>query len=191
MGAYIMKNYYDVKIGRLTRRLKLVDNGGIRYFSFNMLGDEELNFEVAKALSKLIDKSIEAIVTVESKSIALAQEMAHLLDFKRYVVIRKTKKSYMFNEMCFSGNTIISGKCDYFIDGEDIEFLKGKKILFLDDVISTCGTLRSISALLEKCSLNIHQIACAFCEGRVTSSFKGIPVISCGLFPLPEDANND
>ena len=187
MGVDLMNNFYQIKIGKVSRKLKLIKGDGFAYYSFNMLGDSELNKESAIELCKKLSNDIDAIVTVESKAIALAQEVSSLLGHKRYVVIRKSKKSYMSNELSISGDTIISGKSDYFIDGDDVEYLKGKNVLVLDDVISTCGTIRSVKSLLDKCGIEIKQFACVFCEGKITDSFCNIPVISYGFFPLPEE----
>lgn len=183
-----MEMFYKIKVGNCERQLPLIKGDKISYYSFNMLGDTELNRESAKVVAKLISDS-DVIVTVESKAIALVQEISALLKQPRYVVIRKTRKSYMKNEMSVSGSTIISGDANYFIDGVDVEYLKGKRIAVIDDVISTCGTIEAINRLLEKCGLQISKIACVLCEGKITTEFKGIEVSSCGFIPLLE--NND
>ena len=182
-------DYYDIKIGNCSRRLKLVKTDKISYYSFNMMGDAELNKESAKELAKLI-KNVDVIVTVESKAIGLAEELSQLLGHKRYVVIRKSKKSYMSNAVSVSGDTIISGNNNYFLDECDVEYLKDKRILVLDDVISTGGTIDAIYRLLKGCNLDIVSFACVCCEGKKTIEFHKIPVISYAFFPFPE-ADND
>ena len=96
----------------------------------------------------------------------------------------------MKNEVSVSGNTIISGDANYYIDGADVEYLKNKRIAVVDDVVSTCGTIDAIYRLLAKCDLRISKIACVLCEGKVTTEFKGIEAASCGFIPLLEN-NND
>ena len=184
-----MNSYYDIKIGNCSRRLKLVKTDKVSYYSFNMMGDSELNKESATELAKLI-KDVDAIVTVESKAIGLAEELSQLLGHKRYAIIRKSKKSYMSNVTSVSGDTIISGNNNYYLDGCDVDFLKGKRILVLDDVVSTGGTIDAVYRLLKGCNLDIVSFACVCCEGKITTEFYKIPVISCAFFPLPE-ANND
>ncbi len=179
-----MNNKFKVTIGSCERYLDLIKGNGFSYYSFNMLGDSVLNRVSAQELVKLINKDIDAIVTIESKAIALAQELSGLLGHPRYVVVRKSNKGYMKNAVSVSGNTIISGKADYFINGEDVDYLKGKRILVLDDVISTCGTIDATYRLLKKCGLSVTQFACVLCEGKVTKQFDNIPVVSCGFIPL-------
>ena len=185
----MMEMFYKIKIGNCERTLPLIQGDKFSYYSFNMLGDTELNRECAKEVAKLISDS-DVIVTVESKAIALVQEVSGFLKQCRYVVIRKSKKSYMRNEISVTGNTIISGNTNYFIDGADIEYLKDKRIVVVDDVVSTCGTIDAIYRLLNKCNLKIFKIACVLCEGKITKEFKGIEVASCGFIPLLEN-NND
>ena len=189
MGAYLMEKFYKIKIGQCERQLPLIKGDKFSYYSFNMLGDTELNIEAAKEVSRLVVDS-DVVVTVESKAIALVQEVSALLKHPRYVVIRKSKKSYMKNEVSVSGNTIISGDANYYIDGTDVEYLKNKRIAVVDDVVSTCGTIDAIYRLLAKCDLRISKIACVLCEGKVTTEFKGIEAASCGFIPLLEN-NND
>ena len=82
-----MKELIEVKIGHCIRKLKLV-KGDISYYSFNMLGDSELNKASAKELKKYLSDDLDVIVTIESKAIALAQELAIALGHSRYVVKR-------------------------------------------------------------------------------------------------------
>ena len=184
-----MEQFYKVKIGKCERMLPLINSGKISYYSFNMMGDAELNIESAKVLATSL-KDIDVIVTVESKAIALAQEVASILKHPKYVIVRKSAKSYMVNPISASGNTIISGGANYYLDGNDVEYLKNKRIAVVDDVVSTCGTIDAIYRLLAKAKLTINKIACVLCEGKVTTEFKGFPVISCGFIPLME-SNND
>ena len=186
MGAYLMEKHITIQIGNCKRKLPLVKGDAVSYYSFNMIGDTELNKQAAIELSKFVS-DCDVIVTVESKAIALVQEISSLLSMSRYVVIRKSKKSYMTDAISVSGKTIISGGSDYYIDSTDVVYLKGKKIAVVDDVISTCGTIDSIYRLLQKCNLTINKIACVLCEGKVTKTFKDIDVLSCGFIPLLEN----
>lgn len=184
-----MDNFYKIKVGKCERNLPLVHGEKVSYYSFNMLGDTELNIEFAKELAKLLGDT-EAIVTVESKAIALAQELASILKIDKYVIVRKSLKSYMHNPFSISSNTIISGSSTYYLDGDDANFLKNKKIVVVDDVISTCGTIDAIYKLLKKANLIVSKFACVLCEGKKTIEFNSIPVISCGYLPLVENKND-
>ena len=185
MGVNLMSAFYYIKIGNCERQLKLIKTEDFSYYSFNMLGDVELNKESAKVLANCLTE-IDVIVTVESKAIALAQEISSLLNHSRYVVIRKSKKSYMENEVSVFGKTIISGNVGYYLDGSDINYLRGKRVAVVDDVISSGGTIDAIYRLLDKVSLNISLFSCVLCEGKQIKEFQGIPVISHGFIPFLE-----
>ncbi len=184
-----MEQFYNIKIGNCERRLPLINAGKISYYSFNMMGDTELNIESANLLKPSL-KDVDVIVTVESKAIGLVQELASVLKHPRYVIVRKSAKSYMINAISVPGNTIISGGTDYYLDGTDVEFLKNKRIAIVDDVVSTCGTIDAIYRLFGKAGLTITKIACILCEGTITTEFKGMPVVSCGFIPLVENEND-
>ena len=186
MGAHLMAQFYKIKIGNCERQLPLIKGDKISYYSFNMIGDVELNKEAAKEIAKLISYS-DVILTIECKAIGLVEELSALLKQPKYVVIRKSKKSYMKNVVSISGNTIISGDNNYYLDGNDIEYLRGKRIVVVDDVISTGGTIGAVYKLLEKTNLTISKIACVLCEGTMTTNFRGIEVVSCGFIPLLEN----
>ena len=85
-----MNNYFKIKIGNCERLLPLVKGDKFSYYSFNMLGDTELNKEAAKEIAAAV-RDTEVIVTIESKAIALVQEASSILNHPKYVVIRKFK----------------------------------------------------------------------------------------------------
>lgn len=182
-------NFLDINIGNINRKLPLIKSSKFSYYSFNMLGDTELNNEAAKLLSYKI-KECDVIVTVESKAIALVQSICSLRNIERYVVIRKSKKSYMMNEVSINGNTIISGNNNYYLDGKDLEYLRNKRIVVIDDVISTCGTINSIYNLLINNGLEIIQFGTVLIEGKLIDTFKNIPIVTCGFIPLAGDLND-
>lgn len=189
MGANLMEQFFNIKIGNCERVLPLIKSDKISFFSFNMLGDTKLNEESARVLAPYLN-DVDIIVTIESKAIALVQELASLLKHPRYVIVRKSQKSYMINPLSVSGNTIISGDVQYYLDGSDIEFLKDKRIAVVDDVISTGGTIDSIYRLLQRANLETVRFLCVLCEGKLTTEFNGLPVVSCGLIPLLENTND-
>ena len=177
-------NSLTIQIGNMKRVLPLIKGEGVSYYFFNMLGDVELNKESAKALAKKVIKDSDVIVTIETKAIALVEELSKLLNQPRYVVVRKNKKAYMSNEVTVQGKTIISGEVDYYIDGHDIEYLKGKRVIVIDDVISTCGTIDAVYRILEKSNIKILQFGCVLTEGERRKEYRDIPLISLDHIPL-------
>jgi len=180
----MMKNDFEIEIGNCKRQLKKVDTGSLSYYSFNLLGDMELNKEIAKELAKQIDVDFDYVVTIESKAIALTQELCSLLNVPRYVVIRKNKKNYMKNEISVSGNSIISGDTKYYLDGADKELIKNKNVIVIDDVISTCGTIDAVKRMMDSIKTNIKLFGCGVLEEKIIIEYKKIKVVSCGFIPL-------
>jgi len=170
--------------------LPLIRGDENSFYSLNLLGQTFLNHELANLLAQKIqyeDKlpKFDTVITVESKAIALVQELCLIFGITKYIVLRKNKKSYMRNPISIPGNSITSGHCSYWIDEEDAQYLHGKTVIFCDDVISTGGTAKAAIQLLN--SLNIVPIVlcCVATEGTPWSDFNGINVLSVGHIPLP------
>ena len=182
-----MEEKYVVHFGDTSAELDLVKTDKVSYYSFNLLGNRRLNHLVAKCLFEKIRGNclqIDAVITVEAKAIGLAQELSGMLELDRYVVVRKSVKNYMKNPVILSENTFISGTCNYVIDQADLDYLSGKNILVVDDVVSTGGTISAILKMLEVATPENISIACALTEGEQRKSFKGIPIISCDHIPV-------
>lgn len=186
-----MKEFYNLNLTpTLTIDLPLVKAENISYYSFNMLGMSKWNQEVAKSLYDmnamiLNGEKPEVIITVESKAIGLTEELSKLYNCDKYIVIRKTRKSYMKNPISINNSTIISGNSSYWIDGDDLNYLKNKKFIICDDVISTGGTITAILDLLKSFESKPLLLCCALTEGFEWTEFNGIKVVSCAHLPLP------
>ena len=142
---------YRLKVAGIERDLPLCPIGENLYIgAFVMFGDVELTEKCAK---DLIAKAPEhdVIITAESKGIPLAYEMCRLSGKNRYVLARKSVKLYMKDVVkCETQSITTAAKQTLYIDGEDAEYLKGKKVLVVDDVISTGGSLLSLENLVEQ-----------------------------------------
>ena len=91
------------------------------------------------------------IITAEAKGIPLAHEMARQAGDKKYLLARKGPKLYMREPFSVAVNSITTAKEQrLYLDGEDAKLMKGRKILILDDVISTGESLHALEALVEK-----------------------------------------
>ncbi|HAX03804.1 MAG: hypothetical protein A2Y45_08205 [Tenericutes bacterium GWC2_34_14] len=185
-----MNEVMEIKINdSLTLELPLIKTNKFSYYSFNMLGMSKWNRIIGIHLYELIKRrkpniKIDAIVTVESKAIGLAQVISELYGIDQYIIFRKSKKSYMINPIEYKSTTIISGECSYWIDSNELESLANKNILFLDDVISTGGTLNGVLKALSILKLKPVLIACVFTEKYDWQIFDDIEVISCGHLPI-------
>ena len=152
--------FYPLTIGgKISRDLPIVTfPSGKRIASFVMLGDTELNEVCAELLHEAIqrelkkrDQSFDLIVGTEAKSIALLQALALRMGQKRYVVLRKSAKEYMQSPLSVRYTSITtSGEQRLVLDGPDVERIRGKNVLLVDDVVSTGGTLIAAHALVER-----------------------------------------
>ena len=120
--------------------------------AFVIFGDCELTTACAKAL---LEKAPEYdyIITAESKGIPLAQEMARLNGDAKWMLARKGVKLYMQDVVCVEVKSITTTAVQkLYLDGKDAAMMKGKRVLIVDDVISTGESLAALEALVEKAS---------------------------------------
>jgi adenine phosphoribosyltransferase len=158
---------YAVQVAGLQRELPLFEVApGVRIAVLNILGDTELVQACALALTdKLSFVSFDVIVTAEAKSIPLAHAISLEMD-KPYVVLRKVYKPYMGVALSAETLSITTGQPQMlFLDEKDHDLLRGKRVVLLDDVISTGSTLRGMRMLMEKARAEVVQEAGVFTEG--------------------------
>ena len=107
------------------------------------------------------------MITAESKGIPLICEMARLNGNARYVLARKSPKLYMRDVMSVEVRSITTDhKQTLCLDGDDAEYLKGRRVVIVDDVISTGESLRALEALVEKAGGNIVGRMAILAEGE-------------------------
>lgn len=161
-----MKMTYEMHVAGLTRQLPLCPlNENLYIGAFVIFGDVELTECSARELLKIAPEH-DVIITAESKGIPLAHEMARQAGENRYVLARKAVKLYMKNVFEVEVNSITTArKQTLYLDGEDAEFLKGKRVLIVDDVISTGESLNALEALVNKAGGNIVGKMAILAEG--------------------------
>ena len=136
--------------------------------AFVIFGDPELTTACAKAL---LEKAPEYdyLITAEAKGIPLVHEMARLNGNQKYMLARKGVKLYMRDIISASVHSITTAKEQtLYLDGYDAELMKDKKILIIDDVISTGESLRAIEELVKTAGGNIVGKMCILAEGEAT-----------------------
>ncbi|WP_265455468.1 phosphoribosyltransferase family protein [Enterococcus sp. HY326] len=162
------KNFYNLTVGQLTRQLPIVPiTNDMAIASFVLLGDAELTHYAAKLLLEKLPQDFDYIVTFESKGIPLAQELTYLAGQKKYFVLRKSIKSYMENPVTQSVNSITTKEEQLLVlDGTDAAELQGKKVILLDDVISTGASMQAAVDLLAAIKLEIIGKFAILAEGE-------------------------
>jgi len=158
--------YYTIKVAGLERDLPLCPIADNLYIgAFIMFGDVELTERCAKELIKKAPEH-DVIITAESKGIPLAYEMCRLSGKNRYILARKSVKLYMKDVVsCETKSITTEAKQTLYIDGDDAEYLKGKRVLIVDDVISTGGSLLSLEELVKKAGGSIVGKMTVLAEG--------------------------
>jgi adenine phosphoribosyltransferase len=177
---------YAIDIAGLKRNLRLFEvKPGLRIALLNILGDTELVQACARELGKQLQGlQFDVLVTAEAKSIPLAYALA-VETRKPYVVLRKTYKPYMGDALKAETLSITTGQPQVLIlDEKDRDLLKGKKVLIVDDVISTGSTLQGMRMVIEKAGAKVVREAAILTEGERS---KWEQIISLGHLPLFTD----
>ncbi|MBR2296773.1 MAG: adenine phosphoribosyltransferase [Clostridia bacterium] len=143
--------YHNMKIAGLDRALPICKVTDDLYIAgFVIFGDPELTTACAKAL---LEKAPEYdyMITAEAKGIPLIHEMARLQGNQKYILARKGPKLYMTDILSVTENSITTAKEQrLYLDGADAKLMNGKRILIVDDVISTGESLHAIEELVRK-----------------------------------------
>ncbi len=162
-----MKESYTMTIAGLERSLPLCPiSETMKIGAFVIFGDPELTTACAAALNARCPEH-DVLITAESKGIPLICEMARLLGNERYVLARKGAKLYMKNVFSAEVRSITTDhKQTLYLDGADADYMRGKRVVIVDDVISTGESLRALEALVEKAGGNIVGRMAILAEGE-------------------------
>ncbi len=163
------KQAYRMNIAGLDRDLPLCPiSDKLQIGAFVIFGDPELTTACAR---QLLDRCPEhdVLITAESKGIPLVCEMARLNGNERYVLARKAPKLYMRDVLTVEVRSITTDhKQTLCLDGGDAEYMKGKRVVIVDDVISTGESLRALETLVEKAGGDIVGRMAILAEGDAT-----------------------
>lgn len=141
---------YTLKVAGLERELNLCPiSDNLQIAGFVMFGDTELTEKCAEGLCKLAPEH-DILLTAEAKGIPLICSMARQLGQNYYVLARKAPKLYMQSVVkCEVKSITTDAKQCLYLDGKDAENMRGKRILIVDDVVSTGNSLHALEALVE------------------------------------------
>lgn len=141
---------YSMTIAGLKRDLPICRVSDELYIgAFVIFGDVELTVNTAAALLKKAPQ-YDYLITAEAKGIPLVHEMARQSGQNRYFIARKAPKLYMTGVFDVTVNSITTAKEQHlYLDKADAELMRGKRILVVDDVISTGESLTAVEKLVE------------------------------------------
>ena len=162
--------YYHMTVAGLERDLPICPlNENLSIAGFVIFGDPELTVACAKELLKRAPE-YDYIITAEAKGIPLAHEMARQSNASKYFLARKAPKAYMtgvFESTVTSITTM--GQQHLYLDVADAKLMEGKRILIVDDVISTGESLRALEVLVQKAGGIIAGKMAVLAEGDAQS----------------------
>lgn len=161
-----MKKTYSIEVAGVKRELPLCRvNDNLYIAAFVMFGDVEITVAAASELLKKAPE-FDIMITAESKGIPLLYEMARQINADNYILARKGPKLYMQDIVYTKVNSITTENQQMLcISGEDAEAMKGKRVLIVDDVISTGESLEALSTLVNQVGGNIVGKMAVLAEG--------------------------
>ena len=145
-----MEKIYRLEVAGLTRDLPVCRiSDELSIAAFVIFGDVELTVACARELLKIVPPH-DIMITAEAKGIPLIHEMARQSGENKYLVARKAAKLYMSEAVGVEVHSITTAKKqELYIDKADMEAMNKKRVLILDDVISTGESLRAVEKLVD------------------------------------------
>ncbi|MBQ7090984.1 MAG: adenine phosphoribosyltransferase [Clostridia bacterium] len=174
---------YKLKVAGIERDLPICPvNEHLDIAAFVIFGDVELTTATAAELIKKIPEH-DIMITAESKGIPLIHEMARQMGVNRYVLARKMPKLYMKDIFSVEVNSITTEKKQtLYLDGDDKAALCGKRVVIVDDVISTGESLRALETLVEQAGGQIVAKMAILAEGDAVERDDIITLAPLPLF---------
>ena len=160
---------YPMEIAGLKRELPLCKITDDLYIgAFICFGDAELTVACARDLLKLVPaEEYDYLFTAEAKSIPIIHEMARQTGAKKYFIARKGMKAYMPDPLWVEDESITTaGKQKLYLGRDDADLIRGKRILIVDDVISTGGSLKAMEALINAAGGTVSDRIAVLAEGN-------------------------
>ena len=162
------RDVYPVEVAGVKRNLPLFEvKPGLKIAVLNILGDTELVEAAADALAaRLASLNYDLLVTAEAKSIPLAHALS-VRTRKPYVVLRKSHKPYMGDAVRAETLSITTGAPQtLYLDEKDRALVADKRVVLVDDVISTGSTLQGMRLVMSHSGAGVVAEAAIFTEGE-------------------------
>ncbi len=161
-----MREFYDITVAGVNRALPICPvNESLYIAGFVIFGDVELTQACARDLLSKAPE-FDLLITAESKGIPLAHEMTAQAGKNKYILARKAPKLYMKNVVAVEVQSITTvARQTLYLDQADLDAMNGKKILIVDDVISTGESIAALETLVKKAGGNIVGKMAILAEG--------------------------
>ena len=161
--------YHNMKIAGVERSLPLCKiSDDLMIGAFVIVGDVELTEACARELNALAPEH-DIMITAETKGFPLVAEMARQAGEKRFILARKEAKLYMHDVFKVELRSITTDhRQQLFLDLTDAERIRGRRVLIVDDVVSTGESLAAMEALVKKAGGEIVGRMCILAEGEAT-----------------------
>lgn len=181
---------YEMNVAGLKRDLPLCPiSDTLMIGAFVIFGDVELTCACARELLK-IAPDFDYMVAPEAKAIPLVHEMARQSGRNEYFLVRKKKKAYMDGVFEAVDRSITTeGEQKLYMDGADAKKIRGRRILILDDVISTGGSLAAVESLVDQAGGDVVGRMAILAEGDAAKRsdilfLEKLPLFSADGTPL-------
>ena len=176
---------YTLHVAGLERKLPMVRiYDTLEIASFVILGDVELSVRAASELISRIPP-VDYLITAEAKGIPLVQELARQLDMKRYFVARKSIKPYMDEPLVIEVYSITTQTKQLLcLSREESDMIRDKRILIVDDVISTGESIKAMESLVKKAGGKVVGKAAILAEGDSAKRKDIIFLEELPVFPV-------
>lgn len=157
--------YFDFEIYGVKRKLPFVKiKEDMALASFCIVSDTELVTTVAPHLADKLPRDVDVLMTAEAKGIILTYEMSRIMG-KEFVVARKSRKPYMQNPLEAVVYSITTqAKQTLYLDGMDVEKIRGKRVALIDDVIATGESIAALEKLAEAAGATVAARAAVLAE---------------------------
>ena len=154
-------------IAGVTRQLPLRPiNDETMIGAFVVFGDVEMTIAGARELLKLLPE-YDYLIAPEAKAIPLIHEMARQSGRNDYFLVRKVPKFYMKGVFEVEVKSITTASVQkLYMDGEDAKKMKGKRIVIVDDVISTGESVKAVEELVNKAGGIVVARVAILAEGK-------------------------
>lgn len=176
--------FYNLKVAGLSRRLPVIRiTDRLAIASFVILGDTELVVHAAAALKEKLPEA-DYLLTAEAKGIPLVHELSRIMNMKRYFVARKSVKPYMADPFITDVHSITTQKKQILcLDKAEAELIRDRRIVLIDDVISSGESIEAMASLVRAAGGRIVGKAAILAEGRAAERKDIIYLEKLPVFP--------